>query len=106
VAGPSSPEGLCSPVPGSPCARGGVVAALWMLVNGSRLAFEHSERGRRRPGPPDAMILAPLDSVAPFTGLLLGQPTLAADVVRQFEEATGGASASADGASAVDEAAE
>jgi len=52
------------------------------------------------------MILAPLDSVAPFTGLLLGQPTLAADVVRQFEEATGGASASADGASAVDEAAE
>src|SRR5674536_250280 len=31
---------------------------------------------------------------------------LAADVVRQFEEATGGASASADGASAVDEAAE
>ena len=53
-----------------------LVAALWMLVNGSRLVFEHSERGRGRPGPPDAMILAPLDSVAPFTGLLLGQPTL------------------------------
>ncbi|HZL07409.1 MAG TPA: histone-like nucleoid-structuring protein Lsr2 [Coriobacteriia bacterium] len=31
---------------------------------------------------------------------------LAADVVRQFEEATGGDSASADGTSAVDEAAE
>jgi hypothetical protein len=42
-----------------------LVAALWMLVNGSRLVL-----------PPDAMILAPLDSVAPFTGLLLGQPTL------------------------------
>ena len=53
-----------------------LVAALWALVCGSRLVFEHSERGRRRLGPPDAMILAPLDSVAPFTGLLLGQPTL------------------------------